>query len=95
MAQTGPAGATGARGFSSEEEAEFQYKRHTAKKCETQENKVEISLIKGGQVGKTCSPEFDNCFMADDDVIVRVSCQSSDPSENTGVYTFSDAEKCY
>lgn len=89
----GATGATGIRGFSSEEEAEFRYKSHTAKKCENRGNQVEISLIKGGQVGKTCSPEFDNCFMADDDLVVRVSCQSNDPSQTAGIYTFSDSPK--
>jgi hypothetical protein len=84
-------GATGMRGYASEEEAAFHFKRTTAKKCEQRANKVSVALISGGQKkGLECSPEFDNCFMADDDLLVRVSCASANPEERTGVHTFAD-----
>jgi hypothetical protein len=92
LATTGAAGgATGIRGYASEEEAAFHFKRTTAKKCEQRANKVSVALISGGQKkGVECSPEFDNCFMADDDLLVRVSCASANPEERTGVHTFAD-----
>lgn len=70
--------------YPSEEAADLAYFRDLNEACQANPDHdgwlTEFTLLEGGQKHGTTCAEYDNCFMDDDDILVRASCSSDDPN---------------